>query len=63
MKAEGDEIRMTGKVVPGRMIATTLYIRDENGHEIGLSPTHLGLKWEAGDTVDIVIRRTPKVPA
>lgn len=59
MRAEGDEIHITGKVIAG-MIERFRYIQDDRRLQTYPEVSTLGLKWDVGDTVQITIRRIPK---
>jgi hypothetical protein len=63
MQAEGDLIKLTGKVMAGNMLDTFRYIRDERGFLQYPEASTLGLKWNVDDTVEITIRRIPKANA
>jgi hypothetical protein len=62
VNAEGNEIRLTGKVVAGTMLKHALYIKDEREFTGYPSPSLYGLKWQEGDAVEIIIRRTATPP-
>jgi hypothetical protein len=59
MVADGNEIRLKGKVIAGNMIDTFRYIRDERGFGQYPEASTLGLQWNPGDELEITIRRIP----
>jgi hypothetical protein len=57
MILEPDKLTFTASLRPGRMLPHLLYVIDERGIDLNLETTAYGLKWQAGDRIEVTVRR------
>jgi hypothetical protein len=57
LQTDGDSLNLAGTIRKGRIIPELLYVVDERGIDFNLEVTAYGLKWTAGDRIEITIRR------